>query len=252
MTRRLRFSGTGSGGDGCPSVHEDLDTGEIVVHGPPLTDRADIAQLQHLSEDETAIVLPRTLLVDFGPKEATRVPRIIDLDEFGRLFTAFKHTAWRLETRRRYASDEDTETYAQFTRGEPVTWDGVDAEWCTKRREQSALGKRFEGVRIIDTPPTTGQLYLIDNAKRNSAVGEDIRNLSRADAEQLQLPEEDFWIFDSRFVALLNFDHADNLIDVELITEPVAVNRYAQVRDAAWHYATPYQQFAETAAAPQG
>lgn len=156
--RRLRFNGTGSGGDGCPSVHEDLDTGEIIVHGPPLTERDDITQLQHLSEGETAIVLPRTLLVDFGPKEATRVPRIIDLVEFGRLFTTFKHTAWRLETRRRYASDEDTETYAQFTRGEPVVWDGVDSEWCVKRREQSALGKRFERVRIVDNPPTDGQL----------------------------------------------------------------------------------------------
>ncbi|QTZ96232.1 DUF6879 family protein [Streptomyces auratus] len=251
MMRRLRFNGTGSGGDGCPSVHEDLDTGEIIVHGPPLTDHHDIAQLQHLSEGETAIVLPRTLLVDFGPKEAARVPRIIDLVEFGRLFTTFKHTAWRLETRRRYASDEDTETYAQFTRGEPVVWDGVDTEWCAKRREQSALGKRFERVRIVDSPPTTGQLYLLDNAKRNSAVGEDIRNISRADAEQLQLPDEDFWLFDSRLVALLNFDDSDNLIDVELITEPAAVNRYAQARDAAWHYAIPYQQFAEATAAAQ-
>lgn len=249
--RRLRFNGTGSGTDGCPSVHEDLDTGEIIVHGPPLTDRRDITQLQHLSEGETAIVLPCELLVDFGPKETTRVPRIIDLDEFGRLFTSFKHTAWRLETRRRYASDEGTETYAQFNRGEPVKWEGVDSEWCVKRREQSALGKRFERVRIVDNPPTAGQLYLLDNAKRNSAVGEDIRNLSRADAEQLHLPEEDFWIFDSRFVALLNFDDSDNLIDVELITEPVAVNRYAQARDAAWHYAVPYQKFAEATAAAQ-
>ncbi|MFE1768571.1 DUF6879 family protein [Streptomyces angustmyceticus] len=245
MMRRLRFNGTGSGGDGCPSVHEDLDTGEVIVHGPPLTDHHDIAQLQHLSEGETAIVLPRTLLVDFGPKDVTRVPRIIDLDEFGRLFTTFKHTAWRLETRRRYASDEASDTYAQFLRGEPVAWDAVDSEWCANRREQSALGKRFERVRIVDSPPTAGQLYLLDNARRNSAVGEDIRNLSRAEAEQLQLPEEDFWIFDSRFVALLNFDDSDNLVDVELITEPAAVNRYAQARDAAWHYAVPYQQFTE-------
>ncbi|MFI5523807.1 DUF6879 family protein [Streptomyces platensis] len=251
MMRRLRFNGTGSGTDGCPSVHEDLDTGEIIVHGPPLTDPADITQLQHLSEGETAIVLPRTLLVDFGPKEATRVPRIIDLAEFGRLFTTFKHTAWRLETRRRYASDEETETYAQFSRGEPVVWDGVDAEWCAKRREQAALGKRFERVRIVDNPPTTGQLYLLDNAKRNSAVGEEIRNITRARAEQLKLPEEDFWIFDSRLVARLNFDDSDNLNDVELITEPAAVNRYTQARDAAWHYAIPYEQFAEATASAQ-
>jgi hypothetical protein len=45
-------------------------------------------------------------------------------------------------------------------------------------------------------------------------------------------------------VALLNFDDADNLVSVEVITEPVEVNRYAQARDAAGHYAVPYETFA--------
>ncbi|MFE6092723.1 DUF6879 family protein [Streptomyces massasporeus] len=244
MARRLRFNGTGSGVNGCPAVHEDLDTGEVIIHGPTLTDPADIAHLRHLGEGEVPIVVPRELLVDFGPKEVTRVPNIIGLDEFDRLFTAFKHTAWRLESRRRYASDEGTGTYAQFKRGEPVDWTGRDAEWCAERREQTALGKRFERVRIVDNPPTPGQLYLLDNARRNSSVGEDIRQLWRVDAERLQLPDEDFWIFDSRLVARLNFDDDDNLVNVELITEPVEVNRYAQVRDAATHYAVPFETFA--------
>ncbi|MFF0094179.1 DUF6879 family protein [Streptomyces canus] len=244
MARRLRFNGTGSGVNGCPAVHEDLDTGEVIIHGPALTDPDDIARLRHLGEGEVPIVVPRELLVDFGPKEVTRVPNIIGLDEFDRLFTQFQHTAWRLESRRRYASDEVTGTYAQFLRGEPVDWEGRDAEWCAERREQVALGKRFERVRIVDTPPTPGQLYLLDNARRNSSVGEDIRQLWRSDAERLQLPAEDFWLFDSRLVARLNFDDADNLVNVELITEPVEVNRYAQARDAAQHYAVPYDAFA--------
>ncbi|MFI1479905.1 DUF6879 family protein [Streptomyces sp. NPDC020747] len=244
MARRLRFNGTGSGVNGCPAVHEDCDTGEVIIHGPVLTDPDDIARLRHLGEGEVPIIVPRELLVDFGPKEVTRVPNTIGLDEFDRLFTQFKHAAWRLETRRRYASDELTDTYAQFLRGEPVDWEGRDAEWCAERREQTARGKRFERVRIVDNPPTPGQLYLLDNARRNSGVGEDIRQLRRADAEPLQLPGEDFWIFDSRLVARLNFDEADNLVNVELITEPVEVNRYAQVRDAAGHYAVPFETFA--------
>jgi hypothetical protein len=243
MVRRLRFNGTGSGVNGCPSIHEDLETGEVIVHGPALTDPGDIAQLRHLNENEVPIVVPRELLADFGPKEVTRVPDIIGLDEFDQLFTRFEHSAWRLETRRRYASDELTGTYAQFTRGEPVSWEGADAEWCAERREQVALGKRFERVRIVDDPPTAGQLYLLDNARRNSAVGETILNLWRQDADRLGLPTEDFWIFDSRLVALLNFDAVDNLANVELITEPAVVLRYAMVRDAALHHAVPYQEF---------
>lgn len=244
MARRLRFNGTGSGVNGCPAVHEDLDTGEVIVHGPPVTDPQDIAQLRHLGEGEIPIVVPRELLVDFGPKDVDRVPSLIGLDEFDGLFTRFEHTAWRLETRRRYASDEATETYAQFTRGESVDWDGVDSAWCAERRQQTSLGKRFERVRIIDTPATRGQLYLLDNARRNTAVGEDIRNLTRDEADRLRLPDADFWIFDSRLVALLHFDEDDDLVDVELITEPAAVLRYAQARDAAMHYAVRYEHFA--------
>lgn len=189
MARNIRFNGTGSGGGGCPSVHEDLDSGEVIVHGPPLTDPEDISQLQHLNTGEVPIVVPRELLVDFAPK--TRTPRIIDLDAFGKLFGTFTHTAWRLETRRRFASDEATETYAQFAAGLPVEWD-YDDGWCRNVRAQVEQGKRIERVRIVDKPATPGQLYLLDNAKRNCAAGEDIRNLERADADRLRLPAEDF------------------------------------------------------------
>ncbi|MEV5596028.1 DUF6879 family protein [Streptomyces sp. NPDC052496] len=67
---------------------------------------------------------------------------------------------------------------------------------------------------------------------------------SGANAERLRLPAEDFWIFDSRMVALLHFDDGDTLTGVELITDPARVVLYAQVRDAEWHHAVPYEEFA--------
>lgn len=87
-------------------------------------------------------------------------------------------------------------------------------------------------------------MYLLDNAKRNSALGEDIRILWRTEADRLRLPAEDYWLFDSRIVALLNFDADDQLVDVELITEPAEVVRRSLVRDAALHHAVPYERFA--------
>ncbi|MFE7133559.1 DUF6879 family protein [Streptomyces sp. NPDC057638] len=242
MARRLRFNGTGSGEGGCPAVHEDLDSGEVIVHGQPLTDPEDVGRLRHLSEGEVAIVVPRDLLVDWTPKDKTRHVRIIDLDAFGKLFENFEHTAWRLETRRRYASDDISDTYDQFLRGERPVWD-LDTPWARAIKAKTAGGAIVGRVRIVDTPPTDGQRYLTAHAEKNQALGEDIRNLSRTHAEALQLPLEDFWLFDSRLVALLRFDGDDNLVDVELITEPSEIVRYARVRDAAWHQAVPYQEF---------
>ncbi|MEU1816534.1 DUF6879 family protein [Streptomyces roseifaciens] len=242
MARRLRFIGTNSGNDGCPTLYEDLDTGDVLVQGDAVTDPDDVAQLRNVKDGEGFVVVPRVLLADFAPREADRVAVMIDFDEFGRMFRTFEHTAWRLETRRRYQSDEETDTYRRFARGEDAGWD-LNDPWCVSRREQSALGKRFERVRVVDDPATPGQQYLLDNARRNSAVGEDIRNLWRGDAERLKLPEEDFWLFDSRVIARLHFDDADRMTGIELVTDPVEVARACQVRDAAWHHAVPYDKF---------
>lgn len=172
----------------------------------------------------------------------TRQARIIDLDEFEGLFRTFSHSAWRLETRQRYASDEATDTYRQFVETGGVEWDQSDP-YCELIRSQTMQGKRVERVRIVDQPPTTGQLYLLNNAKRNSRLGEDIRGLWRADVDRLQLPPEDFWLFDSRRAARLRFDGSDHLVNVELITEPAEIVRYSVIRDAAWHHAVPHDEF---------
>ncbi|MEW2132548.1 DUF6879 family protein [Streptomyces sp. NPDC005435] len=70
------------------------------------------------------------------------------------------------------------------------------------------------------------------------------RYLWREDAERTALPAEDFWIFDPRLVALLHFDDDDNLLNIELTTEPAEVVRYCVVRDAAMHHAVPRDEFA--------
>lgn len=221
-----------------------LEDAATVARACQVRDRAWHYAIATVGFGGERVAAPREPLADFGPKEVGRTPSLIDFDEFDAMFETFEHTAWRLETRRAYRSDEETETYRRFMRGEDAGYD-LDDPWCASRREQTALGKRFERVRIVDDPPTPGQLYLLDGARRNSAVGEDIRNLRRNEAERLRLPAEDFWIFDSRVVALLHFDDADRITEIELITDPVEVVRYCQARDAAWHHAVARAEFEE-------
>ncbi|MBT2505912.1 hypothetical protein J7I98_08375 [Streptomyces sp. ISL-98] len=243
MARRLRFNGTDSKNGGCPAVHEDLDSGEIIVQGTPLTDPDDLARLQHFGPGDAAVAVPRELLVNHGPKEMERVPKIIDVEEFGRLFETFEHSAWHLETRRGYASDREDTAYAEFLTTGTAPCD-LDSEWCVNIRQQTSSGKYVGRVRVVDNPPTEGQLFLLSYARCNTATGEDVRNLWREDAERAHLPAEDFWIFDSRLVAVLRFDDADVFHDVQIITEPADVLRYCQVRDTAVHASILYDQFA--------
>ncbi|WP_406445185.1 helix-turn-helix domain-containing protein [Streptomyces sp. NBC_00631] len=187
-------------------------------------------------------------LAELHPDTSAERPdtgRIIGAHEFAGMFAEFERNAWRLEGRRRYAWHERRPEYAAFTAGRHVHWDAEDP-WCRDRRAQAALGKRFRRVRVIDEPYTECQVYLLlQNTPRNAAAGEDIRFLTRGKARELGLPAEDFWLFDTRAVAVLHFDDADEAGAVELFTAPADVLRYAQARDAAWHHAVSQERMAD-------
>lgn len=152
----------------------------------------------------------------------------------------FAHTAWRLETRREYAADQGTEEYRQFLAG-VVPPSDLAGPWFVNARAQTQQGKRIERVRLVDEPPSDGQRYLLATTPDNLAAGEDIRYMSRAHAQRIGLPDEDFWLFDSRVLARFNWEDASRRL--ELTTDSRAVLLACQARDAAWHYATRYETF---------
>ncbi|MFW3459719.1 DUF6879 family protein [Streptomyces microflavus] len=153
----------------------------------------------------------------------------------------FEHTAWRLETRQEYAADQRTEEYQQFLQGVAPDND-EDSPWYANTRAQTAQGKRIERVRIVDTPATDNQRYLLFTTPGNLAAGEDIRYLKRYAAATIGLGYEgDFWLFDSRVLARFNWEDAERRL--ELTTDPELVVRACQIRDAAWHHGVPYEEF---------
>lgn len=69
MALQLRMLGTTSEDGKCPTLYEDVATGDIVVQGYTVTDPEDIAQLQHVLDGESFVRIPRDLLTRFAPKE---------------------------------------------------------------------------------------------------------------------------------------------------------------------------------------
>lgn len=69
MARRLRVIGTTSDEGKCPTLYEDIDTGDIIVQGYTVTDPDEVAQLQNVLDGESFVVVPRQLLTRFAPKE---------------------------------------------------------------------------------------------------------------------------------------------------------------------------------------
>ncbi|WP_230195611.1 DUF6879 family protein [Streptomyces coriariae] len=230
----LRFIGTTSEDGDCPTLYDIEGTDEILVQGERETDPEHLVQLRDVKESETFVRVPRNLLTRYAPR--SDAPELQPFSSVSGLFRDFKHTAWRLETRRGYASDRNSPKWARFLAGEDVSRD-PDNAWRKNVRTQTAQGKRFERVRVVDEPLSQGQEFLLATAPGNIAAGEDIRNLTRAQAQELRLPESDFWLLDSKVLARFAFDDHDTTLGVYVTEDPAEVLAACQARDAAWHHA---------------
>ncbi len=170
----LRFIGTTSDDGDCPTLYEIEGTDEILVQGNRERDPGHLVELRDVKPSETFVRVPRSLLARYAPR--TEAPELQPFSSIAHLFREFRHTAWRLETRRGYASDRRSPKWARWQAGEDIAAEPANT-WRENVVEQTAAGKRFERVRLVDDPATDGQRFLLASAPGNVAAGEDIRNL---------------------------------------------------------------------------
>lgn len=157
------------------------------------------------------------------------------------LFEGFEHTAYRLHVRDTYNVPTEQESQAQFIETGTADLEWFE-DWLASIREATATGRTFRRVRVVSLPLTDSARYSLWVAQFNNEAGEDIRYIARDDAQDL--PTFDYWMFDSRTVAKMHFNDQDELLGFELIEDPATVVDLNYQRDAAWHLATPRDEFA--------
>ncbi|WP_342781575.1 DUF6879 family protein [Amycolatopsis rhizosphaerae] len=161
--------------------------------------------------------------------------------EFGQLFRSFEHSAFRLETRDQYKSANEAEALRQFVAGEPVDM-GWFENWLAMIRQATREGKRYARVRVVTVPLTDYSRFGLFCSGHTNGAGEDIRYLDRAQAADL--PNYDYWLFDSRLLVRMHFDQDETFLGGEVIEDPAAIVQHNYWRDAAWHKALRREDFA--------
>jgi hypothetical protein len=145
--------------------------------------------------------------------------------------------------RSRYGPAYEDESLRKFLAGEPDDLAWMD-DWLAMIRAATAGGRRFARVRVVDTPLTDYQRFGHTVAQHNNAAGEDIRYLARDRAGAVGLPNHDYWLFDSRKLALMRFGDEDRFLGAEIVEDPAVIVEHNYWRDAAWHHATRRDEFA--------
>ncbi|MBB6173588.1 hypothetical protein HNR23_003648 [Nocardiopsis mwathae] len=166
-------------------------------------------------------------------------------DAFTDLFRNYRYTAWRLETRTYYGKVNEDQPFQEWLAGKDP---GIDflKPWLRMVRDETATGKRMQRVRIIDNPPSDYLKWELWATPYNNAAGEDIRYLPREHPIVAELPDHDFWVFDSKTVCRLHFDDDNMLLGATLSEDPQELLAALRARDAAWHHALTYLEYMAT------
>jgi hypothetical protein len=147
-----------------------------------------------------------------------------------------------LETRDRYNSPIEAESFRKFVAGEPddLLW---FQDWLTMVREATAEGRLFSRVRVVSLPLTDYTRFGLWASGHTAGAGDDIRYLARDQAEAVDLPKHDYWLFDSRTLVVMRFGDDDRFVGAEIIGDPAVIVEHNYWRDVARHHAIRRDDF---------
>lgn len=146
-----------------------------------------------------------------------------------------------MEVRDHYAASYEGESLRRFLAGEPDDLPWMQS-WLVMLREAVAAGRRFGRVRVVTLPLTDYSRFGVWCASFTNDAGEDIRYLPREAAGEL--PDHDYWLFDSRTLVRMHFDTDGGFQGGELVEDATAIVLHNYWRDAAWHGAVRRDDFA--------
>ena len=164
----------------------------------------------------------------------------LDTEEFGRLFTSFEHTAYRLETLQRYDVAHERESFAAFLAGHPVSRESK-SEWVGVITDAVQAGKTMRRVHVVTEPLTDYLRFEMASYRWNWEAGEDIRILPVT--EWPDLPRRDYWLFDSRDLWAMEYDDDGRFLHAEQVDDAAEVVRSNYWRDKALSLAMPYPDY---------
>jgi len=162
-------------------------------------------------------------------------------EQWAAYFRDFTVSAFRLETLSAYNVDDEFDEYQRFLAGERPPAD-LYYGWLDTVAGHAAAGRSMQRVRVVSRPLSDYVRYEFEwGYEFNVKAGEDIRILDVTNRD-VELPDLDFWMFDSTAVVHMNYDETGAVSSRELIENP-DLDKYLAWRDLALSESVPFGEY---------
>jgi hypothetical protein len=150
--------------------------------------------------------------------------------------------AFHLEQRDAYNVAAEDEPFGRWLCGDPDDY-AWHQDWLNFLRQATAAGVQVQRVRLASIPHSDYIDWGLDVSPLNIEAGEDIRYLPRYLTDDIELPDEDFWLFDDDTLVLSVFSADGRTGGFARELAPELLRQCVAVRDQVWERAIPYAEY---------
>lgn len=168
---------------------------------------------------------------------------VMTMPDFLRTFDDFRSQVFRMEALNFYDSKGERAALENFRENRPQDPSWLEP-WAERVRSARDRGALFRRVHVVDEPLSEYLVFEMTCAyPSNARAGEDIGILPRAVAKELEVPDEDYWLFDDDRTGVMVYGDDGALRHVEVTTDPVVVGEYVRRREAVLAHAVPLHRY---------
>jgi hypothetical protein len=168
-------------------------------------------------------------------------------DRFRSLFRTFRKSAYRLETLQVYDVSYEREEFESFLAGQARgKFPGISG-YAEAVRAGTAAGKKYHRVHVVEEPLSDYVRFEAAWSYRYTvAAGEDVRVIPIRRGEWPKgVPSQDYWLFDSALLVLMNYAEDGLFLSAELLDEPDRVAEAVRWRDHALSLSQSFSDYAQ-------
>lgn len=130
--------------------------------------------------------------------------------DLSKLFDTFQDSAFRLEGLSAYSVPEETDALRYYSEYSHAP-EGFNDDWATFVKEKVSTGKTMQRLRLLSDELTEYEKFETSSYS-GLQNGEDIRIAKRSEHPF----EYDFWLFDNKWIARMNYDTAGTFLGCEI------------------------------------
>jgi hypothetical protein len=142
--------------------------------------------------------------------------------------------------------DFEREAFDRFMDGKPVNFMEIPGfkEWIAGIAKKRASGARIINLNVLDLPLSDYIRFGINSLRISKKSGQESRFVERKQVLPLTRGFQDFWLFDSKTVMLVNYDKEGHFLsESNPITDPEVVSKHILVRDGLVEASLPMEAF---------